>query len=230
MKSRCAHACGSGSPHPKTRRATELHAPPFAGRAEPTTRRRYIAPVIRKVEIMKTIVESIRILIVFTLLTGVVYPLIVTGVGKAFFQKQASGSLVVSDGKIIGSELLAQKFDDPRYFAPRPSTADYATVASGASNKGPTSADLVKSIAERRTKFGNDAPGDLLTASGSGLDPHISPAAARFQVPRVAAERRVQPEKISVLVTQFTEPPQLGFLGEARVNVFALNRALDELR
>ena len=179
---------------------------------------------------MKTIVESIRILIVFTLLTGVIYPLLVTGVGKALFPKQAHGSLVMHDGKITGSELLAQKFDDPRYFSPRPSGADFATVASGASNKGPTSADLVKAIAERRTKFGNDAPGDLLTASGSGLDPHISPEAAKFQVPRVAAERKLSPENISALVEKHLEPPQFGFLGEARVNVFALNRALDALR
>ncbi|MEO6740232.1 MAG: potassium-transporting ATPase subunit KdpC [Chthoniobacteraceae bacterium] len=179
---------------------------------------------------MKTIIESIRILIVFTLLTGVLYPLAVTGVAKAFFRRQSDGSLVVQDGKIVGSALLAQKFDNPRYFAPRPSAADFATVASGASNKGPTSGDLAKAIGERRAKLGPGAPGDLLTASGSGLDPHISPAAAEFQLPRVAAERKMPPEKISALVRQFTEPPQFGILGEPRVNVFALNLALDALR
>jgi potassium-transporting ATPase KdpC subunit len=126
--------------------------------------------------------------------------------------------------------LLVQKFESPRYFWPRPSSADYATVPSGASNKGPTSADLKKSIDERRAKFGNDAPVDLLTASGSGLDPHISPAAARLQVARVAAARNMSIQKVTTLVDQTIEEPQLGFLGEPRLNVLQLNRALDQLR
>ena len=176
---------------------------------------------------MKTLIESIRILIVFTLLTGVLYPLAVTGVARVAFGKKADGSLVERDGKIIGSALLAQKFTEDRDFWPRPSGADYATVASGASNKGPTSADLQKSVAERRAKFGDTAPGDLLTASGSGLDPHISPEAARQQIPRVANARGKSEADIAALVAHHTEPPQLGFLGEARVNVFALNLALD---
>ncbi len=179
---------------------------------------------------MKTTLQSIRILLVLTALTGVLYPLVVTGVSLLAFPKQANGSLVSDGGKIIGSELLAQNFDSPRYFWPRPSGADFGTVPSGASNKGPTSADLVKSIAERRAKFGKDAPTDLLTASASGLDPHISPAAAKHQVARVAAERKLPPETLLALVERTTEPPQWGIFGEPRVNVLALNRALDALQ
>jgi K+-transporting ATPase ATPase C chain len=173
--------------------------------------------------------QSIRIFLVLTLLTGIIYPLAMTGVAQLLFQKQANGSRIVENGNLIGSELLAQKFESPRYFWPRPSAADYATVASGASNKGPTSADLKKAIDERRATFGTDAPVDFLTASGSGLDPHISPEAARSQIARVAAARNISIQKLSELVDRTIEPPQLGFLGEPRVNVLRLNRALDQL-
>lgn len=179
---------------------------------------------------MKTTFQSIRIYIVLTLLTGIIYPLAMTGVAQILFPKQANGSRIIENGKLLGSELLVQKFESPRYFWPRPSAADFATVASGASNKGPTSADLKKSIDERRTKFGSDAPVDLLTASGSGLDPHISPEAARLQISRIAGARNISIQTISALVDQTIEPPQFGFLGEPRVNVLRLNRALDELR
>ncbi len=157
------------------------------------------------------------------------YPFAVWGIASPLFGKKADGSLVTKNGKLIGSELLAQKFDVPGYFWPRPSGADFATLASGASNKGPTSADLVKAIDERRAKFGNGAPGDLLTASGSGLDPHISIEAAKFQAPRVAAERKLPIEKIIALVERLVEPRQFGFLGEPRVNVFRLNLELDRM-
>jgi potassium-transporting ATPase KdpC subunit len=178
---------------------------------------------------MKTTLQSIRIYIVLTLLTGIIYPLVMTGLAQLVFPKQANGSRIIENGKLIGSDLLVQKFESPRYFWPRPSAADYATVPSGASNKGPTSADLKKSIDERRAKLGKDAPVDLLTASGSGLDPHISPEAAQFQVARVARERKLPNEQIATLVQQATEPPQFGFLGEPRVNVLQLNRLLDRL-
>ena len=178
---------------------------------------------------MKTTLQALRIYLVLTLLTGIIYPLAMTGIAQLLFPKQANGSRIMEKGKLIGSDLLAQKFESPRYFWPRPSAADYATVASGASNKGPTSADLRKAIDERRTKFGNDAPVDLLTASGSGLDPHISPEAARLQIPRVASARSMPVQKVAELVDQSIEPPQFGFLGEPRVNVLRLNRALDEL-
>jgi len=178
---------------------------------------------------MKTILQSLRIYLVLTLLTGILYPLAMTGVAQLLFPKQANGSRIIENGKLVGSDLIAQKFESPKYFWPRPSSADYATVASGASNKGPTSADLKKSIDERREKVGNDAPVDLLTASGSGLDPHISPEAARLQLARVAAARNRSIQQIARIVDQTIEAPQLGFLGEPRVNVLKLNLALDQL-
>lgn len=178
---------------------------------------------------MKTIIQSIRALLVFTLLTGALYPLGITLVARAFPEK-ANGSLIAVNGKIVGSSLLAQKTESPRYFWPRPSAGDFATVASGASNKGPTSADLVNAIGERRAKFGADAPAEMLTASGSGLDPHISPVAAQQQIARVAAERKIPADKIAALVAQFTEAPQFGIFGEPRVNVLTLNLALDAIR
>lgn len=179
---------------------------------------------------MKTLTQSLRIYLLLTLLTGIVYPAVMTAVAQLIFPSQANGSRVLQNGKLIGSDLLAQKFNSPRYFWPRPSAADFATVPSGASNKGPISADLKKSIDERRGKFGNDAPVDLLTASASGLDPHISPEAALQQIPRIADSRNMPPQKIEELVDQITESPQLGFLGEPRVNVLRLNLALDHLR
>jgi K+-transporting ATPase ATPase C chain len=178
---------------------------------------------------MKVALQSLRIFVVLTLLTGIIYPLAITGVAQLFFPKQANGSRITEQGKLVGSDLIAQKFESPKYFWPRPSAGDYATVASGASNKGPTAADLRKSIGERRIKFGPDAPVDLLTASGSGLDPHISPEAARSQTPRIAAARNMSIQKLSALIDQTIEPPQVGFLGEPRVNVLRLNRALDQL-
>ncbi|MDQ2918453.1 MAG: potassium-transporting ATPase subunit KdpC [Verrucomicrobiota bacterium] len=178
---------------------------------------------------MKTLFQSIRIYLVLTLLTGIIYPLAITGIAQLVIPKQANGSRIVQDGKLIGSDLLSQKFESREYFWPRPSAADFATVPSGASNKGPTAADLKTVIDERRQKFGADAPIDLLTASGSGLDPHLSPEGARMQIPRVAAARARSIEEISALVDREIEPPQFGFLGEARVNVLRLNRALDQL-
>jgi K+-transporting ATPase ATPase C chain len=178
---------------------------------------------------MKVIFQSLRIYIALTLLTGIGYPLAMTGVAQLFFPGQAAGSRVVAQGRLVGSDLIAQKFENPKYFWPRPSAADYATVPSGASNKGPTAADLKKSIDECREKFGPDSPIDLLTASGSGLDPHISPEAGRIQIRRVAAARNRPAEKIAVLVDQLTEAPQFGFLGEPRINVLKLNLALDQL-
>jgi K+-transporting ATPase ATPase C chain len=179
---------------------------------------------------MKTLLQSLRAVLVLTVLTGVIYPLLVTAAARVFFAGKANGSLVFEGDRLVGSALLAQKVDAPRYFWPRPSAADYATVPSGASNKGPTSADLIKAIDERRAKFGVDAPVELLTASASGLDPHLSPEAANYQARRVAAARGLAPEKVIALIAQFTEPPQFGLFGEPRVNVFALNRALDSLR
>jgi potassium-transporting ATPase KdpC subunit len=179
---------------------------------------------------MKILWQSLRIYLVLTLLTGILYPLAITGMAQFLFSKRANGSAVKVGGRLVGSELLAQKFESPRYFWPRPSAADFATLPSGASNKGPTSADLKKSINERRAKFGSDAPVDLLTASGSGLDPDISPEGAHSQIRRIATARGIAPEWLEKLVEDAIEPPQLGFLGEPRVNVLRLNLALDDLR
>ena len=179
---------------------------------------------------MKTILQSIRMVIVLTLLTGMIYPLAVTVVAHFAFPNQANGSLIKEGDKITGSALLAQKFEDQKYFWPRPSGADYATVASGAANKGPTSADLVKAVEDRRKALGDAAPADMLTASGSGLDPHISPESARFQIPRIARARNLNVDQLGALVNQSVEAPQFGVLGEPRVNVLALNLELDKLQ
>lgn len=194
---------------------------------------------------MKTFLPAVRLFIALTFLTGVIYPLLVTGIAKAVFPKQASGSLVSIGGKIVGSELLAQRFAADNYFWPRPSAGDdgtnYATVASSASNLGPTSSNLISTVQARIASFQTangistnaPIPADMAFASGSGLDPHISPEAARLQSQRVATARKFSPEqknKLSALVEQSIESPQLGFLGEPRVNVLKLNLALDLLK
>lgn len=176
---------------------------------------------------MKTILHSLRLLLVLTALTGAAYPLLVTGIARVAFREAANGSIVTRGGQPAGSALLSQKTDGAKYFWPRPSAGDFATVPSGASNQGPTSAGLAKSIAGRRGKLGQDASAELLTASGSGLDPHLSPAAAKHQAARIASARKIAVERVNALVDRFTEGPQFGFLGEPRVNVLALNLALD---
>lgn len=179
---------------------------------------------------IKELLSSVRAILAFTVLTGLLYPLALTGLSQVAFPRQANGSQIISGGKLVGSDLIAQKFVSPRYFWPRPSAADYATVASGASNQGFTSKKLLDAVNDRRTALGQDAPSDLLYASGSGLDPHISPAAAAFQVARVAAARGLRVSSVTELVQRSIEPPQLGVFGDPRVNVLLLNRALDELK
>src|SRR5438093_7431568 len=180
---------------------------------------------------------ALVLLAVLTVLTGVVYPLVVTGIAQAVFPGQANGSLIVKDGKPVGSALIGQPFDDPKYFWSRPSATspfpDNAGSSPG-SNLSPTNPDLVKAVqgrvdALRAADPGNAAPVpvDLVTASGSGLDPHISPAAALYQVPRVAKARGLAPHAVRQLADRHTEGRFLGLLGEPRVNVLALNLALD---
>jgi K+-transporting ATPase ATPase C chain len=181
--------------------------------------------------------QSIRALLVFTVITGVAYPLIVTGIAQLAFPGQANGSLIFEKEKIVGSRLIGQPFSDPKYFWSRGSATSpmpYNGASSGGSNLGPTNPALKEAV-EGRVKALRDAgapasqpvPADLATASGSGLDPHISPAAAEFQIARVAKARNLSEEKIRALVQKHTESRQLGVLGEPRVNVLPLNLALD---
>jgi K+-transporting ATPase ATPase C chain len=183
---------------------------------------------------------SLITLALFTLLTGLAYPLAVTGIAQLIFPYQANGSLMQRDGKVIGSELIGQSFTDAKYFWGRPSATvpfPYNAAASSGSNLGPTNPALELAVQARREALqsadpGNEAliPVDLVTASASGLDPHISVAAALYQAPRVARERSLSEAQVRLMVAQYTEAPQFGFLGEPRVNVLRLNLALDGLQ
>lgn len=188
---------------------------------------------------MRELRTAIVMLAVMTVLTGVIYPLVVTGIAQTVFPAQAAGSLVVKDGKTVGSLLIGQPFDAPKYFWSRLSAtapSPYNAGSSSGSNYGPLS-DALRDAVQGRVATLRDAdpnqagpiPVDLVTASGSGLDPHVSPAAAYYQVPRVARVRGLDEASVQTLVTQHVEGRQLGFLGEPRVNVLQLNLALDQL-
>lgn len=178
---------------------------------------------------------SLVLTVLFALLLGLAYPAALTALGQLVFPSQASGSLIRDNGRVIGSELIGQGFAEPGYFHGRPSAAGkgYDATASSGSNLGPTSktlADRIKGdLAAQGSSPQTPVPADLVTTSASGLDPHISPAAALFQVDRVAAARGVPAVKLRELVTQKTEAPLLGFIGEPRINVLDLNRTLDRL-
>ena len=177
---------------------------------------------------------GLRVLLVLTVLTGLVYPAAVYAVGR-LMPDRADGSMVVVDGRVVGSRLIGQPFDGDEWFLPRPSAAGdgYDPLASGASNLGPENTDLLAAVEQRRAEVAERegvhpglVPPDALTASGSGLDPHISPEYAALQVPRVARVRGIEEDTVSVLVAEATTDRELGVLGEPRVNVLELNAAL----
>ncbi len=191
---------------------------------------------------IKLTIQSILQTIVWTVVAGLAYPLVMTVIAQFLFHDQANGSLVTRDGQIIGSALLAQQFQGTNYFWPRPSANGYGTgpsgiAASSGSNLGPTSSKLQAAVSNNIAAFisGNNlptnavVPADMAYASASGLDPHISPEAARLQIARVAASRGLSEGKVKELVEKFIEPPQWGIFGETRVNVLKLNLALDRL-
>lgn len=186
--------------------------------------------------LFRHIYPAVALTIVLTVLVGVVYPFVTTGLSELLFKEKARGSLIEREGKVIGSRLIGQPFKGPGYFHSRPSAAGsgYDAAASGGTNLGPTSRQLFEEQVKARARQLHDEnpnekiPADLITSSASGLDPHISPAAAAFQIPRVARERRMSEDEVRNVVRRHTEGRQFGVLGEARINVLELNLALDE--
>jgi K+-transporting ATPase ATPase C chain len=186
----------------------------------------------------KNLLISVWFTLATTVLLGIIYPLVVTGLAQMLFPKQANGELITQGGKLVGSHLIGQPFTAPGYFYSRPSAAGaagYDPTASGGSNLGPTNKALIERVnasvkALQPTNPAAPIPADLVTTSGSGLDPHISPAAAEFQVPRVAHERGMSEQDVRALVQKHTEGRQFGLLGEPRVNVLDLNLDLDAIR
>jgi potassium-transporting ATPase KdpC subunit len=190
---------------------------------------------------MKTLLTSLKIFLFFTLLTGVAYPLLVTGIAQVAFPANANGSILKIGGKPIGSQLIGQQFESSKYFSSRPSASNYDAQASGGSNLGPTSAKLKDLVTQRQAKFiadnglkaGDKVPSEMLFASGSGLDPEISPESAILQVHRIATARglnRIGEDKIYKLVKSLTNEPELNCLGMERINVLKLNVELDKVK
>jgi K+-transporting ATPase ATPase C chain len=184
--------------------------------------------------VTRNLLVAVLMTVVTTLLLGVVYPLVITGIAQVVFPDQANGQLVERDGRVIGSRIIGQGFSSPGYFRPRPSAAGmgYDAANSAGSQLGPTNKKLIDNVkanveAARKENPNAPVPIDLVTTSASGFDPHVSPAAADFQVPRVARERSMSEADVRRLVQTYTEGRQLGFLGEPRVNVLELNLALD---
>ena len=184
----------------------------------------------------KNLIISFWFTLVTTVIFGLLYPLAVTGLAQVFFHDRANGQLIERGGKIVGSRIIGQAFTDPGYFHPRPSNAGtgYDATSSGGSNLGPTNKNLIDRVNSDVKKLQDENPGvavpvDLVTSSGSGLDPHISPAAAEFQIPRVSRARHVSESDLRNLIARHTLGRQFGFLGEPRVNVLELNLELDAL-
>jgi potassium-transporting ATPase KdpC subunit len=184
---------------------------------------------------MKSMWNNVRMFLWMTFLTGIIYPLLITAIAQLTMKQKADGNFLTSNEKVVGAILIAQKFENDKYFWARPSAIDYNPLPSGGSNLGPTSAALKKTVEERKEKIAkahsvaNDKiPAELLFASGSGLDPHINVSTAYFQIERVAKSRGIESKDIKNLVDHMTTKRSLGFLGEACVNVLLLNKALDD--
>jgi len=188
-----------------------------------------------KIFIKKNLITAVLMTLVTTVLLGIVFPLVITGLSQLIFSSKANGQLLTQHGHVVGSKLIGQSFSSAGYFHSRPSSAGtgYDAANSSGSNLGPTSASLIARVQSDADRLQSENPGteipiDLLTSSGSGLDPHISPEAAEFQVPRIARERGISVDSVREAIRQHLEPRQFGFLGEPRVNVLELNLALDE--
>lgn len=180
---------------------------------------------------MKNIITSIKVFIIFSVLLGLFYPLVITGIAQATMPNKANGSLIKIDGKVVGSSLIGQKFDKPEYFNSRPSAVDYNASASGASNLGPSSKKLIARVKETIRKenlSNNNIPADMVLTSASGLDPHISLANAQLQIPRIAKARNISKIEIKKLVDKNTDPDFIGIWGQQGVNVLKLNIALNK--
>lgn len=182
----------------------------------------------------KNLITAVLMTLVTTILFGLMFPLLITALAQVLFPAQANGELITRNGMLVGSKLIGQQFSSPGYFHSRPSSAGtgYDAANSGGSNLGPTNQTLIARVQGDADRLQAENPGtpipmDLLTTSGSGLDPHISPEAAEFQVPRIAKERGLNEDLVRQTIREHTEPRQFGFLGEARVNVLELNLALD---
>jgi potassium-transporting ATPase KdpC subunit len=184
----------------------------------------------------KELAQGIRFTLVTMVLLGGAYNVVLWGIGRVVFPAQAEGSLIRrSDGTIVGSRLIAQKFERPEYFQPRPSGVDYNAASTGGTNYGPSNPDHLKAVQERlddvmahEGALAAQVPSEMVTASGAGMDPHIPPAAAQLQAARVASARGLPAERVRQLILEHVEPPTLGFLGRERVNVLELNLALDD--
>ena len=181
---------------------------------------------------IKQALTALRMLAILSLITGAAYPALMLAVGGALFPAQTSGSLLYRNGVVLGSALVGQRFSGDGYFWPRPSASNYSALPSSASTLGPTSAALLRAVAERKEHAGKGAGGEMLFASGSGLDPDISPQSALAQIPRILKARKMAQDggqRLEALVEQCTQAYDLGFLGEKRVNVLRLNLTLDDL-
>src|SRR6478609_8163735 len=193
--------------------------------------------MIKRFEMKKNLLISLKLTLVMLILCSVFYPLLIAGIGKAA-PGGGKGETISVNGKVVGYELIGQKFTDDKYFWSRPSAVDYNAAGSAGSNKGPSNPDYLKTVQDRIDTFlvhnpgvkKEDIPAELVTASGSGLDPDLSPAAAKVQVKRIAALRNIDETRLNSLVDEHTDGPLLGLLGPSKVNVLKLNIALDELK